>query len=62
MFSFICILIIRNKLVLSGQFSIYIPPENNSGKPSNEAPAFTKSTNMVIWVVGTTNKLFIKSS
>ena len=27
---------------------------------SNETPAFTKSTNMGIWVVGTTNQLFIR--
>ena len=26
--------------------------------PSNETPALTKSTNMGIWVVGTTNQLF----
>ena len=25
--------------------------------PSNETPALTKSTNMGIWVVGTTNQL-----
>ena len=30
--------------------------------PSNETPAFTKSTNMGIWVVGTTNQLFIRGS
>ena len=26
--------------------------------PSNQIPALTKSTNMGIWVVGTTNQLF----
>ena len=26
--------------------------------PSNQTPALTKSTNMGIWVVGTTNQLF----
>ena len=26
--------------------------------PSNKTPALTKSTNMGIWVVGTTNQLF----
>ena len=30
--------------------------------PSNESPALTKSTNMGIWVVSTTNQLFIKGS
>ena len=30
--------------------------------PSNETPALTKSTNMGIWVVGTTNQLFIRGS
>ena len=30
--------------------------------PSNETPAFTKSTNMGIWVVGTSNQLFIRGS
>ena len=29
---------------------------------SNETPALTKSTNMDIWVFGTTNQLFIKGS
>ena len=29
---------------------------------SNETPALTKSTNMGIWVVGTTNQLFIGGS
>ena len=31
-------------------------------KPSNETPALTKSTNMGIWVAGTTNQLFIRGS
>ena len=30
--------------------------------PSNKTPALTKSTNMGIWVVGTTNQLVIGSS
>ena len=30
--------------------------------PSNKTPALTKSTNMGIWVVGTTNQLFITGS
>ena len=30
--------------------------------PPNETPALTKSTNMGIWVVGTTNQLFIRGS
>ena len=30
--------------------------------PSNEAPALTESTNIGIWVVGTTNQLFIRVS
>ena len=30
--------------------------------PSNKTPALTKSTNMVIWVIGTTNQLFIRGS
>ena len=30
--------------------------------PSNETPALTKSTNIGIWVVGTTSQLFIRGS
>ena len=30
--------------------------------PSNKTPALTKSTNMGIWVVGTTNQLFTRGS
>ena len=30
--------------------------------PSNETPAFTKSRNMGIWIVGTTNQLFMRDS
>ena len=30
--------------------------------PSNKAPALTESTNIGIWVVGTTNQLFIRVS
>ena len=28
--------------------------------PSNEAPVLTKSTNMGIWVLGTSNQLFMR--
>ena len=30
--------------------------------PSNETPAFTKNRNMGIWIVGTTNQLFMRDS
>ena len=30
--------------------------------PSDKTPALTESTNMGIWVVGTTNQLFIRGS
>ena len=30
--------------------------------PSNNSAALTKATNMDIWVVGTTNKIFIRVS
>ena len=30
--------------------------------PSNKTPALTKSTNIDIWVVGTSNQLFIRDS
>ena len=30
--------------------------------PSNETPVLIKSTNMDIWVVGTTNQLFTRGS
>ena len=30
--------------------------------PLNETPALTKSTNMSLWVVGTTDELFIRGS
>ena len=32
------------------------------GQASNKTPALTKSMNMVIWVVGTSNQLFIRGS
>ena len=28
----------------------------------NKTPAFSKSTNMHLWVIGTTNQLFIRAS
>ena len=38
-------------------------PESVAGKaPSNNSPALTKSVNMDIWVVDTSNQLFIKGS
>ena len=30
--------------------------------PSNKSPALTKSMNMVIWVVGTSNQFFLRGS
>ena len=30
--------------------------------PPNETPALTESTNMGVWVVGTTNQLFVRGS
>ena len=30
--------------------------------PSNETPALTESTNMCIWVFGTTNQLFARGT
>ena len=30
--------------------------------PSNKTPALRKSTNMVVWAVGTLNQLFIRGS
>ena len=30
--------------------------------PSNKTPALTKNMNMDIWVVGTSNELFIRGS
>ena len=45
-------------------------PVNHSGfkdthrekTPSNKTPALTKSANMDIWVVGTSNQLFMRGS
>ena len=30
--------------------------------PSNKTPALTKSMNMGIWVIGTSNQLFVRGS
>ena len=46
-------------------FLIYIQDFKDTHRekaPSNKTPALTKSTNMGIWVVGTTNQLFIRGS
>ena len=42
--------------------SFQIKDTNREKAPSNKTSALTKSNNMGIWVVGTSNHLFIKSS
>ena len=44
---------------LSSFLRILTVKENET---SNETPALTKSRNMGIWVVGTTNRVFIRGS
>ena len=41
----------------------HLPKDTHMEKAaSNKTPALTKSTNMEIWVVGTSNQLFIRRS
>ena len=40
----------------------FIKDTHREKAPSNKTPARTKKTNMVIWVVGTSNQLFIAQS
>ena len=44
------------------ELSIFFKDTHKEKAPSNKTPALTKSTNMGIWVVGTTNQLFIRGS
>ena len=42
---------------------VYSLKDNHMDKaPSNKTPALTESTNMGIWVVGTTSQLFVRGS
>ena len=41
---------------------IQVKDTHRENAPSNKIPALTKSMNMDIWVVGTTNQLFIRGS
>ena len=40
----------------------HIKDTHREKAPSNKTPAFTKSMNMDIWVVGTSNQIFIGGS
>ena len=40
----------------------WIKDTHREKAPSNKTPAFTKSKSMDIWVVGTSNQLFIRGS
>ena len=40
----------------------YINNTHREKAPSNKTLALTKSANMGIWVVGTTNQLFVRGS
>ena len=40
----------------------HIKDIHRENAPSNKTPAFTKSMNMDIWVVGTSNQIFIGCS
>ena len=41
---------------------VFIKDTHREKAPSNETPGLTKSMNMNIWVVGTSNQLFRRSS
>ena len=44
------------------ELSIFFKDTHKEKAPSNKTPALTKSANMGIWVVGTSNQLFIRRS
>ena len=48
-------------LIFLGDF-YFLKDTHREKAPSNKTPALTKSTNMGIWVVGTSNQLFIRGS
>ena len=51
------------KQLFSQSISNYLVKDTHREKaPSNKTPALTKSRNMDIWVVGTSNQLFIRGS
>ena len=44
------------------ELSIFFKDTHKEKAPSNKTPALTKSANMGIWVVGTSNQLFRRRS
>ena len=42
--------------------AVKLKDTNMEKTPSNKTSALTKSTNMGIWVVGTSNQLFVRGS
>ena len=51
-----------NECVKSWDFDSSLKDTHKEKVPSNQAPAFVKSMNIYIWVVGTSNWLFITGS
>ena len=43
-------------------FLLFDKDTHRENAPSNKTPALTKSTNMGIWVVGTSSQLFLRGS
>ena len=59
--------IIQNNLTLVEQEALHfvlvdLKDTHREKPPSNKIPVLTKSMNMDIWVVGTSNQFFLKSS
>ena len=52
-----------NKVHFAASWWAFIIKDTHTEKaPSYETPALTKGTNMSIWIVGTSNQLFIRGS
>ena len=48
--------------IISYIFNYLLQDTHREKAPSNKTPALRKSTNMSVWVVGTSNQLFISGS
>ena len=44
------------------RYRCYLKDTHREKAPSNNTPGFTKSMNMDIWVIGTSNQLFLRGS
>ena len=47
---------------MDDEIKALIKDTHKEKSPSNKTPAITKSKNMVIWTLGTSNQLFIRGS